>query len=432
MRRQFIILFAAALTLLAEVTPTSAIRYTVTDLGTLPGYQVSHPYSINDKGQIAGYVANYEGPIYHRAVLFDPNGMGNDIDLGTLGGENSGAFSINNNGQIVGAAETDLDPLDWYATIFEPNGAGDNTALPPRGAARQNNDHGQIVGYTMIDENIRRAALFAPDNEPNMISLGTLAGYPESEAVSINNQGIIVGTAFNPGFWYPYADARAVLFDPTGQGNNIDLGTLPEYQCALAISINDNGQIVGRANNPDLSPSFNWNPRAVLFDITGQGNNIDLGALPGYDSAQALCLNDKGWAVGEAIVSATENTCAILFDRNHRGNNINLNNCIDPALGCSLKLAISINNNGWIVCWGHKSGSDARAFLLKPVSAGPADFEPDTDVDLQDFAVFAAAWQTRLGDQNYNPICDIAEPKDNLIDERDLIIFADNYLITSP
>ncbi|MHC4619472.1 MAG: hypothetical protein ACYTEQ_17130 [Planctomycetota bacterium] len=430
MRKESILLSTLLITLTAT-PPAAAIRYTVTDLGTLPGYDVSRPYSINNQGQIVGYVEDFG---YTRAVLFDPTGTGNDIDLGTLGGRSSRAISINKNGQIVGSAQTTLEPSTWYPTIFDPKGTGNNTALNAKGGGRQNNDNGQIVGYALLDnagDAICRAALFEPDSEPNMINLGTLPAYAKSQAASINSAGLIVGAAYNEDPLYFWADMRAVRFDPTGAGDNLDLGTLPGYECAVALSINDRGQIVGRANFHDMDIG-NYNPRAVLFDPTGNGNNIDLGTLPGYDSAEAFSVNNRGWVVGRAVVAQTFAARAVLFDRKLRGNNTDLNDCIDPALGCTLTKAISINDNGWIVCWGGKAASDATAFLLKPVSAGPADFEPDTDVDLEDFAVLAAAWKTTPAHPNWNPSCDISDPQDQLIDQRDLAVLAQSYLVPAP
>lgn len=436
MRKVPMVVAVFLLTILTKAPSAIAIRYDITDLGTLPGYDVARPYSINNHGYIAGFVMKTGHPGHHRAVLFDPNGTGNNIDLGTLGGEQAAALSINNNAQIVGSAESDLHPSIWYGTIFEPNGSGHNTALPPEGAAWQNNDTGQIVGWVLVEpsgggDTVRRAALYEPDSEPNMINLGTLPGYSESEALSINNSGLIVGTAYNEDPLYFWGDMRALRFDPTGAGDNLDLGTLPGYECAIAFSINDRGQIVGRANPHDMLLE-NWNPRAVLFDPSGQGNNIDLGTLPGYDNAEAFCINNKGWIVGRAVVAQTFATRAILFDRKLRGNNIDLNDCIDPALGCILTEAVSINDNGWIVCWGHKPGPNANSFLLKPIPAGPGDFEPDTDVDLEDFAVLAAAWKTTPAHPNWNQACDISEPPDGIINWLDLAVFAQNYLIELP
>jgi len=59
----------------------------------------------------------------------------------------------------------------------------------------------------------------------------------------------------------------------------------------------------------------------------------------------------------------------------------------------------------------------------------PGDFEPDGDVDLQDFAVLALSWQSSSGgDGNYNPYCDINTLPDYSINMLDLLVFADNWL----
>jgi hypothetical protein len=58
----------------------------------------------------------------------------------------------------------------------------------------------------------------------------------------------------------------------------------------------------------------------------------------------------------------------------------------------------------------------------------PGDFQPDGQVDLYDFSILGLAWRSSLGQVNWNQVCDISEPSDNIIDERDLRVFADNWL----
>jgi hypothetical protein len=61
-----------------------------------------------------------------------------------------------------------------------------------------------------------------------------------------------------------------------------------------------------------------------------------------------------------------------------------------------------------------------------------ADFDMNGDVDLLDFATFAAAWGTVDGvDAEYNPLCDISDPVDGVIDIIDLDEFTFDWL-TSP
>ena len=81
----------------------------------------------------------------------------------------------------------------------------------------------------------------------------------------------------------------------------------------------------------------------------------------------------------------------------------------------------------------HNKNLTSSDFLLIPALSSvatptPGDFEPDGDVDFQDFAVLALSWQSSSGDGNYNPYCDINTPPDYSIDMLDLLVFVDNWL----
>lgn len=58
-----------------------------------------------------------------------------------------------------------------------------------------------------------------------------------------------------------------------------------------------------------------------------------------------------------------------------------------------------------------------------------ADFTGDCVVDLADYAVFAAAWQSEAGTSGWNGICDISDPADNVIDIADLQVFMEQWLM---
>jgi hypothetical protein len=45
-----------------------------------------------------------------------------------------------------------------------------------------------------------------------------------------------------------------------------------------------------------------------------------------------------------------------------------------------------------------------------------------------DFAVISSAWLSKLGEPDWNPACDISNPKDSVIDELDLVVFCENWL----
>jgi peptidase C10-like protein/Spi protease inhibitor/carboxypeptidase family protein len=63
-----------------------------------------------------------------------------------------------------------------------------------------------------------------------------------------------------------------------------------------------------------------------------------------------------------------------------------------------------------------------------PADQLKGDFEPDCDVDLQDFGILTTAWLTNPGDANWDPACDISEPSDESVDILDLSIFINHWL----
>jgi hypothetical protein len=63
-----------------------------------------------------------------------------------------------------------------------------------------------------------------------------------------------------------------------------------------------------------------------------------------------------------------------------------------------------------------------------PAFSFDGDFDNDYQVNGRDWAIFAQAWLTQTGDPNFNPLCDISDPKDNLIDHLDLVAFVNHWL----
>ncbi|MHC4499007.1 MAG: choice-of-anchor Q domain-containing protein [Planctomycetota bacterium] len=348
-----------AISVLSQLTFAAPPRYEVIDLGTLGGGQ-SEAWSINDNEQIVGLAYNSSG--YWRATLFDTTGNCNNINLGTLGGLYSIARSVNDAGQFVGDAFNSQGNL--RATLFDKTGNGNNIdlgTLPGFSWSRawSINNMGQIVGWSPDRYGRLHATLFDPTGSGNNIDLGTLGG-DWSKAHSISDSGQIVGWSKNSSDY-----GRATLFDPTGNGNNIDLGTIGLRE-SNARSINDIGQIVGDADTAIHLPDMTIiTIHATLFDSTGNGNNIDLGTLGGRSSV-AFSINNSGYIVGAALTSSGD-CSATLFDPTGSGNNIDLNTLIDPDCGWTLTHAYSINNHGWIVGKGYNQPIDeSHAYLLIP------------------------------------------------------------------
>jgi probable HAF family extracellular repeat protein len=347
------------------------MKYEVIDLGALDdAWHYSGATSINNLGQIVGTCENWETHT-HRATLFDSSGSGNNIDLGTLGGTRSRARCINDAGQIVGTADAIIHgDRGIRATLFDPSGGGNNIDLGTFGGLHSQafsvNNLGQIVGHAYYpNSQYHHAALFDPSGRGNNIDLGTLGGLESrSSTRSINNHGQIVGHGIAVG---PDSTAfiSAALFDETGSGGNIDLGTLGGPD-SYAYSINDHGRIVGWF---EVIYGNKHRLRATLFDPSGGGNNINLDPFSGpEDSSWAESINNNGQIVGTIQFDGTDPR-ATLFDPSGAGNNIDLNTLIEPASGWTLRRAHSINDLGWIVGNGVNPEGQPRAFLLTPEPA---------------------------------------------------------------
>jgi probable HAF family extracellular repeat protein len=338
MKKSTMVCAIMSVALISSSPVLAEIRYTVIHLGALGnGYNYAFATSINNSGQVIGSAnANYSDN--WRGVLFDSTGQGNNIDLGTLGGNRTEAKSIKSNGQIVGYS-TDASG-NSHAVLFDSTGNGNNVDLG-RGGAIGISDRGEIVGSA------GGATLFDASGQGNNTRIGISQGF------AINNKGQVVGTGGPDGTW-------PILFDRTNGTRTVNLGALPGAIANVPLSVNDNSQVVG------FSVSSEW-ARAALFDSTGNGNSIDLGTLGGT-SSYAFAVNNAGQVVGTAD-DAYGNTRATVFDPTGQGNNIDLNTLIDPGSGWHLLKALDINDNGWIVGDGWRTGDPGHSgFILVPVS----------------------------------------------------------------
>lgn len=355
----------ATFILLLPVCANGTILYDVIDLGTLEGHVDSYAFSVNNVGQAVGFSSELYAP--RRAVLFDITGSGSVFPLGPslLTREYSQANSINEAGIAVGYIALVGGGLLSRAVLFQTTGDLDSIylgGLPYHrySEAHSISDAGQVVGYSRSTSAINGpslATLFDPTGHGQNVDLG------DGAAHSINDLGQIVG-------WSPSSawGGQATLFDPTGGKQNVSLGDLGG-QASTAYCINDAGLIVGEAYNSLLQP------RATIFDPTGNGNNLDLGIIPGYVASVAYAVNNRGEIVGNALrKECREGVCLygtlgppILFDPTGGGANIALSALIDPASGWRLQSAVGINDSGWIVGQGINRDGEWHGYVLKPI-----------------------------------------------------------------
>lgn len=265
----------------------------ITNLG-IPGTNSGAAYRINNNGQIAGYTALPGSFSSYAAIwnnqtptILDPlhaqgssqawgiNDLGQAVgwstslipatpvptiwngttptQLPTLGATPEGeARSINNSGQITGLSNLGTsDIANFHAVLWQNGSVRDIGTLGGNfGIGQSNNEAGQIVGTSSLGDSGPEHGFLWENGQ--MIDLGAL-GSPTnfSEAWDINNRGQIVGSSeLGIGL------INATIWD-NGQIYNLNSfldasAVQAGWVLAGALSINDQGQIVGNAFNSQL------------------------------------------------------------------------------------------------------------------------------------------------------------------------------------
>jgi probable HAF family extracellular repeat protein len=358
----------------SRATVAPRLHWIVTDLGTLPGDDVSEAVAINNRGQIAGN-SGFRGFIWENGRM---------TAIGSLGDHVTNVDGMNDRGQVI-ATETKVSPLGGkkcsdHGYVWQ---RGVMTDLGPCIFPTGINDRGQIVGYRYCYSCKQPAQAFLWQSG-EITYLGTLGG-ASSDAESINDRGQIIGVADTElalsgqtcgsygagggedGFvWQngvmtdlgPCTDAEVindrgqVVVSNRRQGSNIGLreakiwqdgstSTLPWTRDDLygrARAINNEGQIVGycKTTGTGTTRPCRWDSKTV----------VDLGTLFGGGSGQAFDINEQGQIVGR-VATDIDKTTAVVWQNGH------ITRLGTPHKGESSE-AIAINDHNEIV--GDSSG----------------------------------------------------------------------------
>jgi len=185
--------------------------------------------------------------------------------------------------------------------------------------------------------------------------LGTLPGGTKSEALGINDAGVVVGYGTAPNTSTSGYAERA--FRWTATGGMEDLGTLSSevgWDWARAAAVNSSGYIAGWSNGPTRQQ------RATLW--TPIGGPYDLGALSGAIGASlATAINDLGQLVGFSQPASGSGLHAFLWTPSAPG--ATTGTMIDlGTLGGTNSWAMGVNDAGVVVGRSLTSSGGSRAF----------------------------------------------------------------------
>jgi len=299
------------LLMLMVTAPTShAQQYTITDLGTLSGYE-SRAFAINDRGDVVGesispnfsthaflwtrrtgmreltptdgaeQTAAYGVSATDEVALYAYNAIvWNAVDWEARHVVNVGSYSvpqgINSFGTMAGYSSQSDHAFQWTKT----GGLQDlGTLGGPISAAFAINDSGQIVGYSAVPDGGPGHA-FLWSQQTGMQDLGTLG--QEADAHAISSSGMVAGV-----YWVNFNTAP-FLWTPTG-GLEL-LPTLPNAVTSTVGGINDAGQVVGCAlltNNTEAG--FLWTRAAGVQDLSSLIPNTK-----GFTQVCPTAINARG------------------------------------------------------------------------------------------------------------------------------------------
>lgn len=395
----------------AAVGASSSYGYNVTNLGTLGG-SLSGANSINNHNWASGFSTLASGSYFHAALWQNGSAA---VDLGTLGGPNSGVeWPVKNDrGLISGIAETSQSQPHgeiWScaAGFFPqpPSGHvcrgfawhhGKMMKLPTLGGANGfaagANEAGQIAGWAETRKRDStctapqvfgfEAVLYEPWGNKRIRELPPMHGDKDGAATEINDRGQVVGISGICDQAVGRFTARhAIMWD---HHRIVNLGSLGGVAWNTPMAINENKEVVGFS---DLPGDTSGNPNFHAFLWTNKNGMQDLGTLPGDAFSEALGINDAGTIVGQSI-SASGSSRAFIWQN---GTMTDLNTLIPPSSGLYLLFANDINDEGNIaggacVFVSGVCGSTSPAFMASPTGDGATHphsvFRPRLPASLQ-------------------------------------------------
>ena len=256
-------------------------------------------------------------------------------------------YGLSDTGQAAGASFN----IPGHARAFVWDGVSHKLgSLPgyPYSEARGISDAGDVAGFAETGRADRRRAwvtrAFVRRPGAALIDLGTLGG-SYSAAYAVSALGTVVGKADTDALGATHA------FVWTESAGMTDLGTLGGAN-SVAYAVSDTGGIAGASETDDAGTRH-----AFLY---ANGAMHDLAPLPALTSSAAYAVNASGQVAGVSQAGGVKR--ATLWQN---GQPTDLNAQLPPRSGWTLTEARAVNDHGQIAGLGLFHGH-RRAFLLTP------------------------------------------------------------------
>ena len=356
-----LLILSLCLALASHASAADSLRYTVTDLGILPGFQASQANAVNNRGQVTGELIarNYttHAFFYSHGELKDLGGLGSSAHRAKGYGVSSWGSAINNQGEVTGRAYVDDNLVhaflyshgkmhDLGILAFFMDGQPDEWVGSSGDAI---NNKGQISGTSSDSDGYGRVFLYSKGHMSNI-------GMPPGEnsdygfpwftvltSVRMNDCGEVAITIDGPYRSHATLKSRLYLFK---NGKFRRQATLSDPNQFVSVVINNHGIIAGY---------YVKNQRYCGFR-EAHGKMQKIGTLPHCQDTEVRAINTQGQIVG----CSGDN--AFLYSR---GKLMDLNDLIAGHSGWVLRSANGINDKGQIVGMGLHHGQQ-RAFVLTP------------------------------------------------------------------
>jgi probable HAF family extracellular repeat protein len=333
-------------------------------------------YGLNNAGEVVGDVGGLIGvqgqaflysqgssQLLHSLVTFQYSVLATAINLGgVIVGESENSFAQPNAVSWQNGSITDLGSLYYYTSVGSPAPAGPSSAVAINSSGVAAGTSLGVAGGSISTDT--HAAIFCGAAGPTspcggnaILDLGTLGGN-DSEALGINDSGVVVGDAQLPVLPAGGYLSHAFSYD----GTLHDLGVLPGGTESSATAINASGTIVGQS-------ALTGGTHAVVWATAGNGSYAiqdlgSLGALAGNYS-QANSINSSGQIVGITTTPQNAQTAFIYSNGVMR----DLNTLLPAGSSVTLYEATAINDSGQILAYSIDYATNVRTtYLLTPPS----------------------------------------------------------------